>query len=104
MREMADAMKQQADAADRMLQHIQGDIELEMGTNFSNKRPMNFSKGGSSKGMKPMVRHYARDCPQNMQTSEGAKPPTKGRVFTLKGEEATESDDLIEGTGGPKLL
>ncbi|KAF7823767.1 uncharacterized protein G2W53_021911 [Senna tora] len=25
MREMADAMKRQADAADRMLQHIQGD-------------------------------------------------------------------------------
>ncbi|KAF7832092.1 Retrotransposable element Tf2 [Senna tora] len=42
--------------------------------------------------------HYARDCPQKKQTSEGAKPPTKGRLFTLKGEEATKLDDLIEGT------
>ncbi|KAF7841746.1 uncharacterized protein G2W53_004044 [Senna tora] len=66
MREMAEAMKRQADAADRMLQHIQGDRDdrpqghrevaekLKQGTNFSNKRPMNFSMCGSSKGKKPM--------------------------------------------------
>ncbi|KAF7814733.1 uncharacterized protein G2W53_028702 [Senna tora] len=69
MREMAEAVKRQVDAADCMLQHIQGDRDdrpqghrardevaekVKQGTNFSNKRPMNFSKGGSSKGKKPV--------------------------------------------------
>ncbi|KAF7842127.1 uncharacterized protein G2W53_004425 [Senna tora] len=31
--------------------------KLKQGTNFSNKRPMNFSKGGSSKGKKPMYKY-----------------------------------------------
>ncbi|KAF7800945.1 Retrotransposable element Tf2 [Senna tora] len=80
MREMAEAMKRQADAANRILQHIQGDRD---------DRPQ---------GHRGRDGHYATDCPQKKQTSEGAKPPTKGRVFPLKGEAATESDDLIEGT------
>ncbi|KAF7839157.1 Gag-Pol polyprotein [Senna tora] len=86
MREMAEAMKRQADAADCMLQHIQGDRD---------DRPQE---------RRAIDGHYARDCPQNKQTSEGAKRPTKGRVFTLKGEEAIKSDDLIEGTGIDVIL
>ncbi|KAF7826426.1 DNA-binding protein HEXBP-like [Senna tora] len=39
--------------------------------------------------------HFAKDCSQPKKTGDGAKPPTKGRVFTLKGNEADEFDDLI---------
>ncbi|KAF7839080.1 uncharacterized protein G2W53_007562 [Senna tora] len=44
-------------------------------------------------------REGSRDYPQKKQTPARVKPLTRGRVFTLKGEEANESDHLIEGAG-----
>ncbi|KAF7844254.1 DNA-binding protein HEXBP-like [Senna tora] len=89
MREMAEAMKRKVDAAYRVLQHIQGDRDdkpqghrardevvekVKQGTNFSNKRPMNFSKGGSSKGKKPMVSKSAPNSCANCGKTHGGRP------------------------------
>ncbi|KAF7841741.1 Retrotransposable element Tf2 [Senna tora] len=43
--------------------------------------------------------HFAKDCSQPKKTGDGAKPRTKGRVFTLKGNEAYEYDELIACIG-----
>ncbi|KAF7812018.1 DNA-binding protein HEXBP-like [Senna tora] len=76
---------------------------------LGNNVPNPCSKCGRSLGGRPCLfgqsvfyncgkpGHFAKDCSQPKKTGDGAKPPTKGRVFTLKGNEADESDDLIAG-------
>ncbi|KAF7807646.1 Transposon Ty3-I Gag-Pol polyprotein [Senna tora] len=48
--------------------------KLKQGTNFSNKRLMNFSKGRSSKGKKPMVSKSAPNSCPNCGKAHGGRP------------------------------
>ena len=42
--------------------------------------------------------HFVRNCPQNMGMQPEQRPPVKGRVFTLSGQEAAQSSEMIQGT------
>ncbi|KAF7801226.1 hypothetical protein G2W53_044506 [Senna tora] len=48
--------------------------KVKQGTNFSNKSPMNFSKGGSSKGKTPMVSKSAPNSCPNCGKTHGGRP------------------------------
>jgi hypothetical protein len=47
-------------------------------------------------------RHFARDCPNpkaepKVNNVRAVKPTVRGRVYTLNGAEASQSEDLIQG-------
>ncbi|KAF7844216.1 DNA-binding protein HEXBP-like [Senna tora] len=74
---------------------------------LGNNAPNPCSKCGRNHGSRPCLSgqnvcfscgkpgHFAKVCSQPKKAGDGAKPPTKGSVFTLKGNKANKSDDLI---------
>ncbi|XP_061360189.1 uncharacterized protein LOC133304207 [Gastrolobium bilobum] len=43
--------------------------------------------------------HMLRQCPQNQGQNLSTQPATRGRVFTLSGQEAAQTSNLVQGTG-----
>ncbi|XP_061363194.1 uncharacterized protein LOC133306829 [Gastrolobium bilobum] len=43
--------------------------------------------------------HMLKQCPQNRSHNSSNQPTARGRVFTLNGQEAAQSSDLVQGTG-----
>ncbi|XP_061366444.1 uncharacterized protein LOC133309664 [Gastrolobium bilobum] len=43
--------------------------------------------------------HMLRNCPQNQGHNSSNQPTTRGRVFTLSGQEAAQASNLVQGTG-----
>ncbi|XP_061359910.1 uncharacterized protein LOC133303953 [Gastrolobium bilobum] len=43
--------------------------------------------------------HMLRQCPQNQGQNSSIQPATRGRVFTLSGQEAAQASNLVQGTG-----
>ncbi|XP_061359930.1 uncharacterized protein LOC133303975 [Gastrolobium bilobum] len=43
--------------------------------------------------------HILRNCPQNQGHNSSNQPTTRGRVFTLSGQEAAQVSNLVQGTG-----
>ena len=63
---------------------------------FHGSKPCLFGQNVCYRCGKP--RHYAKDCNTRKPLNNlMLRPQTKGRVFTLSGEEATQSPDMIKG-------